>query len=50
LEQSMTFVGGQMEEIRQKLVLLLVKTLQETGQLDCSCEQALMIMQPPKNR
>ena len=50
LEQSMTFVGGQMEEIRQKLMLLLVKTLQETGQLDCSCEQALMIMQPPKNR
>jgi len=38
-----------MEEIRQKLVLLLVKTLQETDQMDCSCEQALMVMHAPKN-
>lgn len=48
LEESMSFVSGQMTQVRQKLALLLVKTLQEMDPLDCSCDGALMIMHAPE--
>jgi 5'-methylthioadenosine phosphorylase len=48
LAEKMEFVSSQMAEIRQKLLSLLVRTLQEPMKLDCSCESALMVMHPPE--
>lgn len=48
LEETMEFVSGKMAEIRQQMAALLVRTLQELETLDCSCENALMIMHPPE--
>ncbi len=48
LEKSLEFVSGDMAETRQKLVSLLVQALQELETLDCSCENAVMVMHPPK--
>jgi 5'-methylthioadenosine phosphorylase len=48
LEEKMEFVSGSMGEIRAKMVNLMVRTLQSPIQLDCSCEDALMVMHPPE--
>ncbi|MHC1784339.1 MAG: MTAP family purine nucleoside phosphorylase [Anaerolineaceae bacterium] len=48
LEDKMGFVSGEMTEIRQRLASLFVKTLQDLRSLECSCENALMIMRPPE--
>lgn len=48
LEQEMVFVSDQMATIRQNLALLLVKTLEGLETLDCRCEEALMVMNPPQ--
>jgi 5'-methylthioadenosine phosphorylase len=48
LEEKMEFVSGKMTEIRQRLASLLVRSLQELETLDCSCENALMVMHPPE--
>ena len=48
LEEKMEFASGNMTEIREKLTSLLVRTLQELKTLDCSCENALMVMHPPE--
>jgi 5'-methylthioadenosine phosphorylase len=49
VSDTMEFVSGSMAEIRQRLVSLLVRTLQEPARLDCSCERALMVMHPPED-
>lgn len=48
LADSLEFVSGNMAEVRQKLASLLVRTLQELETLDCSCENAVMVMHPPE--
>lgn len=47
LEQEMVFVSDEMAEIRHNLALLLAKTLEDLEILDCGCEEALMVMNPP---
>lgn len=49
ITEKMEFVSGQMAEIRQRMAALLVRVLQETSTLDCSCENALMVMHPPED-
>ena len=49
LEEKMEFVSEKMAEVRHKLASLLVRTLLELETLDCSCENALMIMHPPED-
>ena len=48
LEENLEFVSGDIEKLRQKLVSLLVQTLQELETLDCGCENAVMVMHPPE--
>ncbi|MDD5369972.1 MAG: MTAP family purine nucleoside phosphorylase [Anaerolineaceae bacterium] len=48
LTEKMEFVSSQMTEVRQKLISLLVRTLEEPVGLDCSCESALLVMHPPE--
>jgi len=48
LQEKMEFVSGNMVEIRQKLVNLIIQTLLELETLDCLCENALMVMHPPE--
>jgi 5'-methylthioadenosine phosphorylase len=48
LAEKMEFVSSQMVEVRQKMLSLLVRTLHEPMELDCSCESALMVMHPPE--
>lgn len=48
ITEKMEFVSGQMADIRQRMAALLVRVLQETSALDCSCESALMISHPPE--
>jgi 5'-methylthioadenosine phosphorylase len=48
MEEKMEFVSGQMAEIRQRMAALLVRVLQESFVLNCSCENALMVMHPPE--
>lgn len=47
LEENLEFVGEDMSDQRQKLVSLLVQTLQEQEMLDCRCEKAVMVMHAP---
>jgi hypothetical protein len=37
-----------MQDIREKLSSLLLRTLQELTVLDCNCEKAVMFMHPPE--
>lgn len=46
LEENLEFVSGDIAKLRQKLVSLLVQTLQELETLDCGCENAVMVMHP----
>lgn len=48
LEDNLEFVSGSMAGIRQKLASLLVRTLQELKTLNCRCENAIMVMNPPE--
>lgn len=48
LEENLEFVDADMADLRQKLVSLLVQTLQELETLDCRCENAVMVMHTPK--
>jgi 5'-methylthioadenosine phosphorylase len=48
LEENLEFVDADMANLRQKLVSLLVQTLQQLGTLDCNCEKAVMVMHPPE--
>jgi 5'-methylthioadenosine phosphorylase len=48
LEDKLEFISASMEETRNKLVTLLVQTLKTTNSLDCGCENAVMVMHPPK--
>ena len=48
LQENLEFVSGAITEVQQKLVSLLVQTLQELETLDCRCENAVMVMHPPK--
>jgi 5'-methylthioadenosine phosphorylase len=48
MEEEMTFVSGDMQDIREKLSSLLLRTLQELTVLDCNCEKAVMFMHPPE--
>lgn len=48
LEENLEFVSGDIAKLRQKLVSLLVQTLQELETLDCRCETAVMVMHPPE--
>jgi 5'-methylthioadenosine phosphorylase len=50
LEEEMTFVSDQMAELRQLLALLLVNTLKEVNDFECSCEKAVMMMHEPLKR
>jgi 5'-methylthioadenosine phosphorylase len=48
LQEKMEFVSGNMAEVRQKLAVLLVRSLQELKTFDCSCADALMVMHVPE--
>jgi 5'-methylthioadenosine phosphorylase len=48
LEKDLHFVGDSMEEAKQKLSLLLIRTLQENAQKTCNCENAVMVMHLPE--
>jgi 5'-methylthioadenosine phosphorylase len=48
MEEEMTFVSGDMQDLREKLSSLLLRTLQELTVLDCNCEKAVMFMHPPE--
>lgn len=47
LEQEMTFVSDQIDELKQRLAMLLVNILKEATYFQCGCEAAVMRMQPP---
>ncbi len=47
LEEEMMFVGNQMEDIKQRLVKLMVKTLKSEKPTPCGCENAVMVMLNP---
>jgi 5'-methylthioadenosine phosphorylase len=47
LEQEMVFVSDKMEDVRQRLAMLLVRTLREEFPGMCDCEDALMVMHAP---
>jgi 5'-methylthioadenosine phosphorylase len=47
VEENLEFVGEEMADQRQKLVSLLVQTLQGQETLDCRCEKAVMVMHAP---
>lgn len=49
LEQDLTFVGDQMDDVKTRLALLLVSVLREVTELDCRCEDAIMMMHSPKD-
>jgi 5'-methylthioadenosine phosphorylase len=49
LEQEMVFVSDKMSDIRHRLALLLVRTLEEVDISGCGCENALMVMHAPRN-
>lgn len=46
LEETLTFVSGQMADLRRRLAELLVQTLREPFALTCGCEKAVMPMHP----
>ncbi len=48
ITEKMEFVSSKMADVRQRLASLLVRVLQEPFELNCSCENALMIMHPPE--
>ena len=48
LEEDMEFVGDKMEEAKNNLASLLVKTLQDIETTDCKCESAVMMMHEPQ--
>jgi len=48
LEKDLHFVGDTMEDDKQKLSLLLIRTLQENTPKTCNCENAVMVMHPPE--
>ena len=48
ITEKMEFVSNQMADIRQRMVALLVRVLQEPSDLDCRCESARMVMHPPE--
>jgi len=47
LEQELSFVSDQIDELKQRLALLLVNTLKEMNNFECGCETAVMMMHPP---
>jgi len=49
VEEELTFVGDDMAEIKQLLALLLVNTLKSIEKMDCNCDEAVMVMNPPKS-
>jgi len=48
LSESMEFLDDQVDDLRFRMVSLLVRVLQEPFELDCSCENALMVMHSPE--
>lgn len=49
LEEKMEFVGDKMSESLDKMIALMVKTLQEPVSMDCNCASSLTVMYPPEN-
>ena len=49
LEEDMEFVGNKMDESKNNLAALLVKTLQESTTLNCKCDNAVMMMHKPQS-
>lgn len=47
LEEEMTFVSGEMTEIRKLLAELLVNTLKAIDSFSCGCDKAVMMMKEP---
>ncbi len=48
LETEMEFVSGQMADVKKRMTLWMVRTLQSDVPLDCRCEKALMVMHAPE--
>ena len=48
VEEEMSFVSDKMNDIRNRLSLLLVETLRGFKDPGCNCESAVMVMHPPK--
>jgi 5'-methylthioadenosine phosphorylase len=49
LEEDLEFVGNNMEDSKNNLAALLVKTLQVIDALDCKCDNAVMMMHKPQS-
>lgn len=48
IEEKITFVSDTMADTRASMLALMVHTLQEPFELDCHCEEALLVMHPPE--
>lgn len=48
MEETMEFVSGQMADIRQRMIALMIQTLQEPVVFNCGCESTKMVMVPPE--
>ncbi len=48
ITKKMEFVSSKMADVRQRMAKLLIQVLQTPFELDCSCENSLMVMHPPE--